>query len=131
MPARSKVQRMDAFVMPFGKYKGRPITELEDSYLSWLMQPERDLYPDTKAAVAAEAQRRGAAAPGHLEAAPSPAQTAPEAAPVWTDQEMRLARAAIKAGVAAMEKQVGDRPDVKAVLYDVEKRVLELAGLVE
>jgi Putative quorum-sensing-regulated virulence factor len=52
------------FLMPFGKFSGKPLPELPDSYLMWLSQPDRlqTLYPRTCAAVAAEVARRQDAA---------------------------------------------------------------------
>jgi hypothetical protein len=47
-------------VMPFGKFKGEPLTALDDGYLDWLGAQE--LREPLKGRVAAEAQRRASRA---------------------------------------------------------------------
>jgi len=54
------------FLMPFGKFKGSPITEVKIDYLRWLTTTE--LHPPTRAAVEKELRRRESASP-------DPAQT--------------------------------------------------------
>jgi hypothetical protein len=66
------------FTMPFGKHAGKPLSELPSGYLRWLAEPDRlaTLYPNTRAAVAAEVERRQA----------TTKPVAPEV-PGWLDEE--------------------------------------------
>jgi putative quorum-sensing-regulated virulence factor len=43
--------------MPFGKFKGKPITDLPDAYITWLLA--LDLHEPLRARVRAEAAARG------------------------------------------------------------------------
>jgi hypothetical protein len=49
--------------MPFGRYRGRPLRDLPDSYLDWLLSLA-DLREPLRARVEAEAARRAGAARG-------------------------------------------------------------------
>lgn len=57
-------------LMPFGRYRGHPLSALPDDYFAWL-RALPDLRPRLRAAVDAEAERRGIAADE-----PKPAATA-------------------------------------------------------
>lgn len=56
--------------MPFGKWKGKPITELKDTYLDWLMGLD-DLREPLKSAIEHEVQRRGSSGSGASSAKPN------------------------------------------------------------
>ncbi len=44
--------------MPFGRWKGKPLSELPDDYLDWLASPETKLNESLRSAVVAEALAR-------------------------------------------------------------------------
>jgi hypothetical protein len=51
-------------VMPFGKYKGTPLTEIDGGYLHWLASKLDEWHPPLREAIEAErARRKGAPAP--------------------------------------------------------------------
>lgn len=41
------------FVMPFGKWKGRPLVDVPAKYLVWVLENVEALYPETRAAIEA------------------------------------------------------------------------------
>ena len=53
-------------LMPFGKFKGQPLTVLDDPYLLWLLLLD-DLRDPLLTAVHAEADRRMAASKGAVQ----------------------------------------------------------------
>ena len=60
--------------MPFGKYKGTPLTEIDSGYLHWLTDNIEEWHPPLRAAVEAErARRKGVPSP----APATPAYSAP------------------------------------------------------
>jgi hypothetical protein len=58
--------------MPFGKHRGRSLTEVPDGYLAWLLR-ECKLSSALRAAVADEVRRRGMEPPAPPPPAPPPA----------------------------------------------------------
>ena len=44
--------------MPFGRYLGRAVSELDDEYLDWLLTRAENLPPDVQDAITREEQRR-------------------------------------------------------------------------
>ena len=47
----------DEFVMPFGKYKGEPLSEIPTEYLDWLLGSD-NLYESTKEQIEDKLDRR-------------------------------------------------------------------------
>ena len=45
-------------LMPFGKYKNRPLTEIPTNYMQWVLRNCVNLDPDLKDAILAESTRR-------------------------------------------------------------------------
>ena len=46
------------FLMPFGKYKGTPLSEINSGYLHWLSTKVEEWHPPLRAAIEAERARR-------------------------------------------------------------------------
>jgi len=64
--------RVSVIHIPFGKYRGRPITEIDDGYLHWLHEKLDEWQPALREAIVAERSRRR----GVPSSDPEPAQTA-------------------------------------------------------
>lgn len=58
MAAAAKPALMD---MPFGRYRGRSVTELDDDYLDWLLTRCDNIPDDLRVALEAEEARRNGA----------------------------------------------------------------------
>jgi hypothetical protein len=100
------------FTLPFGKFKGSPITDASLGYLEWLLTLE-NLRDATRRAVEAEIARRKATAPTTMPA-PSPRVV------VNIDAEVL-----IEAGAAALrQKYPGAEPAIALVVAELR------AGLV-
>jgi hypothetical protein len=52
-----------SYVMPFGKHRGRPLSEIPDGYLQWLLREVAKLSAGLRAAAVAELTRRGRPVP--------------------------------------------------------------------
>jgi len=89
--------------MPFGKHRGKPVSELPDDYLEWLSDPARQLRGPLAGAVAAEVARRKG---GILDD---------------DDQDQQLQEQAQD----AIPVPVGD-PELKAAMLDLRDAVLAL-----
>jgi hypothetical protein len=103
----------DEHVMPFGKYKDKPLAEVPSPYLSWLLR-ECKLSSGLRAAVADELSRRSINAP----AAPPPrpivrCRQHPDAEPLCYWMQDRLGRRRIRAECSHCRRMVDHPPIVE------------------
>ena len=113
--------------LPFGKFKGTPIREVDDAYLTWLAT--RELREPLLSAVAAEQQHRrqaGALPPGPEPERSHTSHTAPPLSPA-----LRAAAAGIvRVGYAALVA-LDDQPDAVATLRAAREALEQLLDAVE
>ena len=78
---RRRVPDPSAYVMQFGKHKGKPLSEIPAGYLTWILENVPTLYPDTRAAIEAYIGRPVPATSGEGQAAePAARRPAPRRA---------------------------------------------------
>jgi hypothetical protein len=110
--------------MPFGKFKGTPLEELEDGYLAWLHKAD-NLFPPLRKAVDAEYARRFA------ESGPPPAKPsssgygAPQEGRGLSAQEARLLVNVLRTGfdvlVSESESNEAEVDELEALRTKVSK----------
>jgi hypothetical protein len=103
--------------MPFGKYRGVPLSEIEDSYLDWVARNADHASPYLKAQIQAELDRRAAAR-----------------RPRQEDDPATVARERIKSWFASLARdyhpdKTGDSGKVMAALNDAHARLKKTFGL--
>jgi hypothetical protein len=119
---------MLAPTMPFGKHAGRPLTEIPDGYLHWLLTIK--LGSGLRLAVADELRTRGQHVPEQPPPRPPRCPTCRSASePRYCWQEDSTGRRRIRAECAACQRWLGFAPEVEPYTRMANSAVSQTAAL--
>jgi uncharacterized protein (DUF3820 family) len=120
---------MVAATLPVGKWRGRPLVEIDTSYLTWVFR-EWQLSSGLRIAVADELRRRGLAVP---EQPVPPPPRCPDCAgggkPRYGWQEDSAGRRRIRVECGACQKWLGFAPEVEPYISMADEAVSPTAAL--